>query len=100
MRDILKVFAGFTDRSSRKGKNVYNPVNTNDTPIDPNNPYNNATTTAIGSNGNTNRRSPEASPSLSAIDVIDRLLFKGRLSQEENKTKCKYHFKSSFAPPS
>lgn len=91
MRDIFKVFAGFTDRSSRRGRKVYNLVNTNETPIDPNNPYS-STTTTIGANGNAdNKETNASSESLSPIAVIDRILFKGRLSQEENKTKSKYY---------
>lgn len=87
MRDIFKVFAGFTDRSSRRGRQIYNLVNTQEPPIDPNNPYSNSTTAAIGAN--TKEPNP-TSESLSASAVIDRILFRGKLSQEENKNKCKY----------
>ena len=82
MRDLLNVFFGFGDR---RNKSVYNLVNTNDTFPGSNSPYN-PTTTVLNEQNKTNRSKDE---SLNAVAVIDRIIFKGKLSQEENKTKCK-----------
>lgn len=83
MRDLLNVFFGFGDR---RGKSVYNLVNTNDSSFPgSNSPYNTTTTAA---NEHQNKANRPRSESLNAVAVLDRVLFKGKLTQEENKTKC------------
>ena len=82
MRDLLNVFFGFGDR---RGKSVYNLVNTNETFPGSNSPYN-TTTTALNEQNRTNQAPGE---SLNAATILDRIIFKGKLSQEDNKAKCK-----------
>ena len=83
MRDLLNVFFGFGER--RGSKSVYNLVNTNDTFHGTNSPYN-PTTTSVSEQNKTNHQSN--GESLNTISVLDRFFFKGKLSQEGNKTKC------------
>lgn len=80
MRDAFNMFFNFGNHNKR----VYNLVSTNETFSNSTSPYS-ATTTTINDD-------TEANPyieSLSAIAVIDRILFKGKLSQGEDKIKCK-----------
>lgn len=92
MRDVFNVFFGFGDRRDKK---VYNLVNSTESFSNASSPYS-PTTTAV----NDRKEANPHSQSLSAIAVIDRILFKGKLLQGENKLKCKYrsNVNNSFYP--